>query len=126
LEKQNINIISSQIAERNHIFFEAEVDKLDKWADDKKIALELELKKLDIEIKTAKTNSRKILNLNDKLQVQKEIKQMEKKRNEMRQKLFEAQDDVEDKKDELIERVEAQLKQNATLSPLFTIRWKVV
>ena len=126
LEKQNINIISSQIAERNHIFFEAEVDKLDKWADDKKIALELELKKLDIEIKTAKTNSRKILNLNDKLQAQKEIKQMEKKRNEMRQKLFEAQDDVEDKKDELIERVEAQLKQNATLSPLFTIRWKVV
>ena len=91
-----------------------------------KIALELDLKKLDIDIKTAKTNAKKILNLDEKLKAQKLIKDMEKKRNEMRKKLFESQDQMEEKKEKLIDQVEAQLKQNATLTPLFTIRWKVI
>jgi hypothetical protein len=51
---------------------------------------------------------------------------MEKKRNEMRKKLYEAQDDVEGRKEKLIGQVEAQLKQKSKLDPLFTIRWKVV
>jgi len=124
-EKQTVNIISGRIAERNGEFFDAEVEKLDKWADDVKMGLELDLKKLDIDIKTSKTNSKKLLNLDEKLAAQKEIKNLEKKRNEMRKKLFETQDQVEDSKDKLIDRVEAQLKQNATLTPIFTIRWKV-
>jgi len=125
-EDQTVELISGQIAERNGEFFDAEVDKLDKWADDMKIALELDLKKLDIDIKTAKTNSKKILNLEEKLRMQKEIKDMEKKRNEMRKKFFEAQDEMEERKESLIDRVEAQLKQNAKLKPLFTIRWSVI
>ena len=51
---------------------------------------------------------------------------MEKKRNEMRKSLFETQDKVEENKENLIDRVEAQLKQNAKLTTLFTIRWKVI
>ncbi|HLB59288.1 DEAD/DEAH box helicase [Candidatus Peribacteria bacterium RIFCSPHIGHO2_02_FULL_52_16] len=125
-EDQTVTLISGQIAERNSDFFDVEVEKLDKWAEDVKKALELDLKKLDIDIKTAKTASKKILNLDEKLQVQKSIKDMEKKRNDMRKKLFESQDEVEEKKEGLIERVEAQLKQNATLEPLFTIRWRVI
>jgi len=125
-EEQSINLVSGQIAERNSEFFDAEVEKLDKWADDMKIALELDLKKLDIDIKTAKTNAKKILNLDEKLKAQISIKDMEKKRNEMRKKLFESQDEVEERKELLIEHVEARLKQNSTLTQLFTIRWKVI
>ncbi|MBT3348867.1 DEAD/DEAH box helicase [bacterium] len=125
-EDQVITLVSGQIAERNSEFFDAEVEKLDKWANDIKIALELDLKKLDIDIKVTKTSSRKILNLDEKLKIQKEIKDMEKKRNEMRKKLFEAQDEVEDRKENLIERVEAQLKQNSNLEQLFAIRWKII
>lgn len=124
-ETQTVTDISGQIAEKNSEFFDIEVEKLDKWADDMKIALELDLKKMDIDIKVAKTNSKKILNLDEKLKAQKAIKDMEKKRNEMRKKLFESQDQMEERKEKLIDQVEAQLKQNATLTPLFTIRWKV-
>lgn len=122
----SVSLIAGQIAERNSDFFDAEVDKLDKWADDVKMALELDLKKLDIDIKATKTSAKKILNLDEKLKVQKTIKDMEKKRNEMRKKLFQAQDEVEVKKENLIERVEAQLKQDSALMPLFNIRWKVI
>lgn len=126
LEQETINLITSRSAERNSEFFDNEVDKLDKWADDMKTALELDLKKLDIDIKTAKTLAKKNVNLDEKLKAQRSIKDMEKKRNEMRKKLYEAQDDVDTRKEELIARVEAQLKQRTSLTPLFTISWKVM
>ena len=126
LENQTIAMVSGRIAERNSEFFDNEVDKLDKWAEDMKKALELDLKKLDVDIKISKTNAKKILNLNEKLKAQRGIKDMEKKRNEMRKKLYEAQDDVEGRKEKLIGQVEAQLKQKSKIEPLFTIRWKVV
>ncbi|MBU1038975.1 DEAD/DEAH box helicase [Patescibacteria group bacterium] len=126
LEDQTVGIVSTRIAERNSEFFDNEVDKLDKWAEDMKKAVELDLKKLDVDIKISKTNAKKILNLDEKLKAQRGIKDMEKKRNEMRKKLYEAQDDVEGRKEKLIGEVEAQLKQKSKLESLFTIRWRVV
>ena len=124
--QKNISLVSTKIAEKNSDFFEYEVGKLDKWSDDVKIALELELKKMDIDLKTQKTNAKKIIKLEDKLNTYKIIKDMEKKRNEMRKKLFETQDNVDLRKDELITNVESRLKQNSKLETLFTIKWKVV
>lgn len=126
LEEKYVNITTGQIAERNSSFFDHEVDKLDNWADDVKKALELDLKKLDIDIKTAKTNAKKILNLDEKLSAQREIKDWEKRRNEMRKRLFETQDDVELRKEKLLESVESRLTQQSKLEPLFTIKWKIV
>jgi len=126
LEKEIMNDITARAAERNSEFFDDEVEKLDKWADDMKTALELELKKLDIDIKTAKTQAKRILNLEEKVKTQRGIKEMEKKRNEMRKKLYEAQDEVDTRKEDLIARVEAQLKQKTKLEPLFTLRWRLV
>ncbi|MEI6296493.1 MAG: SNF2-related protein [bacterium] len=126
LENQNISVISGQIMQRNAEFFDDEVDKLDNWSEDVKKALELDLRKLDIDIKAAKTNAKKIIDLDDKLKAQREIKDSEKKRNEMRRKLYEAQDEVELKKEDLLKKVEAQLKQRSKLEILFTISWKII
>ena len=126
LEKESVNTILSRSAERNSEFFDNEVDKLDKWADDMKKAIELDLKKLDIDIKASKTNAKKIVNLDEKVKEQRRIKDMEKKRKEMRKKLYDAQDDVDKRKEELLERIEAQLKQKTHLKSLFSIRWKII
>ncbi len=126
LEKRYIKIISGQTAERNGSFFDHEVDKLDNWAEDVKKALELEIRKFDIDIKTAKTNAKKIISLEEKLKAQKEIKDWEKKRNEMRKRLFETQDEVELNKEKLLASVEARLTQQSKLEPLYTIRWKII
>jgi len=126
LEQGSIAATSSQIADRNSEFFDDEMTKMDNWAEDVKKALELDLRKLDIDIKAAKTNAKKIVNLEEKLKAQRAIKDSEKKRNEMRKKLYEAQDEVEVKKEKLLETIEAQLKQRSTLKPLFTIRWKII
>lgn len=125
-EQEAINLINNRSAERNSEFFDDEVDKLDKWADDVKKALEIDLKRLDIDIKTAKTNAKKIIELDEKVKAQRQIKDMEKKRNEMRRKLYESQDDVDSRKENLIARVEAQLKQKTKIESLFAMRWRII
>ena len=57
-EKQNL---LNDIELRNNKFFDEEMDKLERWAKDLKESLELKLRQMDIDIKTMKTESRKIL-----------------------------------------------------------------
>jgi len=100
------------------------MEKLDKWADVKS-SIELELKELDRDIKARKTEAKKILNLEEKVKAQRQIKEMEKRRNELRQNLYQAQDEVDGRKESLINEIEARLKQKIEESELFTVRWSV-
>ncbi|GAW68748.1 DEAD/DEAH box helicase [Geoanaerobacter pelophilus] len=111
------------ISSRNSAFFDDEMEKLEKWAEDLKSGLEFELKELDREIKCLKTESKKILKLEDKLKAQKDIKELEKKRGTQRRTLFDAQDEIDKRKEGLIEGVEARLMQQITSRQLFAIRW---
>ena len=125
-EKDSISRITTQIAERNSSFFDDEVDKLDKWSEDIKRSLEIELKQLDQEIKAKKTESKKLLLLEEKVKAQRQIKEFEKKRKEKRRRLFEEQDNVEERKETLINSVETRLKQKVKVEELFRIKWRVV
>lgn len=124
-ERQKLEIIDN-IAVRNAKFFDEEIDKVDKWADDLKAGLEFELKELDKEIKCLKTEAKKIVKLEDKLEAQRVIKELEKKRNAKRRSLYEAQDEVDQKKEELIAGVEGRLKQTISIEELFTIKWQII
>jgi adenine-specific DNA-methyltransferase len=115
--------IIDDISTRNSSFFDEEMEKLEKWAEDLKSGLEYELKEMDREIKFLKTESKKILKLEEKLKAQKEIKELEKKRNTKRRTLFEAQDEIDTRKEGLIEGVEARLRQQIKEQELFKIRW---
>jgi len=123
-EKERQEILKEN-SERNSGYFDQEIDKLDKWSEDMKTSLEIELKETDKEIKTKKTESKKILNLEEKVKAQRQIKEMEKKRNELRMNLFKAQDEVEKKKENLLEEIELRLKQKISTNELFTIHWKI-
>jgi superfamily II DNA/RNA helicase len=113
-------------SERNAGFFDEELTKLEKWAEDKKSSLEIELKHLDLEIKIKKAEARKLLKLDEKVKMQREIKEMEKRRNELRMNLYQHQDDVDQRKENLISDIEDRLKQQTSISELFTIRWAIL
>lgn len=112
--------------QRNSTYFDDELEKLDNWAEDKKNSLEIELKELDKEIKMRKTEAKKILNLEEKVKAQREIKEMEKKRSELRLELFKSQDEIDNAKENLISEIEKRLKQNTVLNPLFLIKWSLI
>ncbi|WP_437510575.1 SNF2-related protein [Sorangium sp. So ce1099] len=113
------------LQERNENFFREEEEKLDRWADDVKFGLERELRDLDTQIKAAKKASKSAVALADKLEAQKLIRTLEAKRNTKRRQLFEAQDDVDRKRAELIEGIERQLETKTTVEPIFTLRWSL-
>lgn len=113
-------------SERNRNFFDIEMDKLDQWADDMKISLEKEIKDLDAEIKLRKAEAKKMLNLETKVSAQRIIKDMEKKRNEKRQLLYTAQDEIDEKKENLLTDIEKLLKQKIEQKEVFTIKWKII
>jgi superfamily II DNA or RNA helicase len=108
---------------KNGKFFDQEYDKLEHWADDMKISLERELQDLDGEIKIKKMEARKSTDLKTKVQAQRTVKDLEKLRSEKRKRLFEAQDDIEQKKESLLAAVEKQLEQRHQAKELFTFKW---
>jgi ERCC4-related helicase len=118
--------ILQETVTRNAGFFDTEMGKLEKWAEDIKSSLEIELKELDKEIKFRKTDAKKIPNLEEKVSAQRHIKELEKKRNTLRMNLYQAQDEVDVRKEKLIEDIEARLKQKLERNELFLIRWKII
>ena len=110
---------------RNETFFDAESDKLDRWADDLKDNLERELKNIEVEIREAKKAKRLAADLQSKIDAQKQINELEQQRNHKKRSLFDAQDDIEERKDSLIADVEARLQQRTARQEVFTIRWGV-
>lgn len=112
-----------EIETRNGQYFEEEVDKLDRWAEDVKFSLERELKDLDAEIRAARKESKTKVALAEKLEAQRRVKSLEQRRTTKRRQLFDAHDEVDRKRSRIIEEIERQLETNAERETLFTIRW---
>ncbi|MEN8132260.1 MAG: SNF2-related protein [Pseudomonadota bacterium] len=111
---------------RNLSYFEQEVQKLDSWSDDLKVGLEQEIKEIDREIKEVRRTAAAAPTLEEKLNWQKQQRELEQKRNKLRRELFDRQDEVEEKRNELINELEKQLTQRAEEKELFVIEWELV
>ena len=118
--------IRRRISERNAAFFEEEAAKLDSWADDLKVALEREIKELDRQIKEARRAASATLTLEVKLEGQKQVRTLEGQRNSKRRALFDAQDEIDHRREQLIAAIEGKLKQGITLTNLFQVRWRLI
>jgi len=125
LTTERQSAIQRAVKERNTRFFEIEVDKLEGWADDLKLGLEREIKELDRQIKEARRAATSALNLEEKLAGQKKIKSLEGQRNEKRRTLFDAQDQVDRQREELIAAIEGKLAQRIEHREIFSIRWNI-
>ncbi|HVQ39139.1 MAG TPA: helicase-related protein, partial [Pyrinomonadaceae bacterium] len=117
--------VQKTISERNSRFFETEAEKLEGWADDLKLGLEREIKDFDRQIKETRRAATAALTLEEKLTGQKQIKALEAQRSQKRRSLFDAQDDVEARRDAFIQSLEAKLDQRTQNEALFCIRWRL-
>ncbi len=129
LEKQvaeRQDAIRRQISRRNADFFEIEVDKLDSWAEDLKVGLEREIKEFDRQIKEARKAAVAALTLEEKLAGQKQIKAIEAERGKRRRALFDAQDEIDRRREQLITEIEGKLQQRVSQELLCSIRWTLL
>lgn len=118
--------ILTEISERNAKVFEAEIAKLEAWSDDRKVMLEREIKEYDRKIKEARRSALAAVTLEEKVAAQKEVKNLERERTEKRRALFQAQDEIDSQRDNIIRDTEDRMEHKESLSEVFCVRWSIV
>ena len=110
----------------NHIYFNEELDKLDYWAEDLKNGLELDLKKIDKDIRGLDRQSKKMVSLQEKLEFQKQKATLEKRRTKKRHELYNAQEEIDKKRNTLIKQIEKQMHDTSHhVAELFRVQWRL-
>ena len=124
-ESQKAEILrqNAQNAEKE---FDAEVEKLESWSNDRKNALEIKLKEMDKKIRELKKTSRQPHTLEEKIELQRQQKSLDTERMNMRRKLFEAQDAIDVERDKLIKNAEKSLQKPVKSKIIFAIDWRIV
>lgn len=117
--------IAKSLEENSRHFNEAR-ERLEKWAEDMVTAAELELKQTKKQIKLLNREARLAINIERQQKIQKEIRNLEKKKRKQRREIFDLEDQIEEKRDTLIEALEKQLSQKTESADLFSVRWEVV
>ena len=118
--------ILTELAERQASWFDQEIDKFDRWAEDQRHALRTDLKDMDSRLKDLKKQARTAGALPEKLALQRKAKELESRRDDAWRAYDDSSKDVENKKDELLDQVEARLHTETSTEKLFTVRWELV
>lgn len=116
----------SRSLECNNRHFQEERERLEKWADDLVLAAEKELADTKAQIKALNRQARQATTTEEQHAVQMRIRDLEKRQRRQRQKIFDVEDEINAKRDELIDQLEKRMAQRTTTETLFTIRWSVV
>ena len=118
-------VLLEEMSLRNSHWFDLEMDKLDTWADDRRTSLKKELEELDLTIKETRRAARSAPNLPEKLNLQRELRKVEEKRESAWRNYDVSSREIEKQKDELLDEISHKLKEEASLKLLFTIRWSI-
>lgn len=119
--------VALNTAQSRHAALLAEEErKLDNWADDLKIGLEGEIREIDRLVADARRLATASLTLEQKLEAQKAVRSLEQQRNQKRKNLFDAQDQIDIRRGDLIAGIEARLTANVSKRQLFICRWRIV
>jgi superfamily II DNA or RNA helicase len=113
------------ISEKQGQWFDEEMDKLDRWAEDKRTGLKADLREHDDTLRTLKREARQAASLPDKLAFQKRIKLTEASREEAWRAYDNEAGTVEKAKDAIIDDVEARLAYTHTITRILTVRFTI-
>ena len=118
--------ILNDIANKQSLWFDEEIEKLNFWAEDKRKGLKADLKELDEQIGILKKEARFAATLPDKLNIQKKLRDLEKNRDIAWKEYDESAKIIDADKEKLLDTVEDRLKQTMEEKTLFAIGWSLV
>lgn len=107
----------------NARYYDLETDKLDRWAEDRRVALDLRVKQLDADIKATRKALRQLVTLQDKLDAKRALQKLERERDEAMLAYHAEKKTIEAEEDRLLAEVEAALQLTTHRERLFAIRW---
>ena len=124
--KRHQQAVLSRIMEANNRFFQAERDKLEKWADDKILAVEQALADTKAKFRGLKREARQAETVEQQKEIQVKIRDLERKQRRQRQQIFDAEDEILEKRDALIDALEKRMTRKTEIQRLFAVRWHIV
>ena len=125
-EKEVIKNITSESKEVNQQYFVMEMDKLEHWAEDLKISLEKQRKAIKSEIGLMRKEYRSAQQLEQKVVLQRKIRNLEQKESKLRREINELEDQIDTKKELLIDEIEKRLDAQSEIKELFTVKRKII
>ena len=115
----------SRSLELNSTHFHEAREKLEKWADDMVLSAEKALLDTKDQIKALRREARQAVTLAQQHEIQEKVQRLERQQRRQRQEIFRAEDEIMEKRDQLVDSLERRLTQRAETETLFTIRWGV-
>lgn len=120
------NTATGDIKRRNSKYFNNELERIEKWADDMKNSLKVALSDIEEEIRLKKNEAKAEIELDRKLELMEEVRDLEKKQSKLQLEFYTSRTQIDDEKDELIKKISACKNRLEEETDLFTIRWKIV
>ncbi|EPR44206.1 SNF2-related protein [Desulfovibrio sp. X2] len=117
--------LAKSLEENSRHFFKAR-DQLDKWAEDMEMAAQKELDDTKRQIRDLQRRSRQAPTIEEQHGLQEKIAKLERKKRTLRERIFDIEDEIAEKRDHLVESLEKRMQQKTTVTPVFTIRWSVI
>ena len=127
--EQNLTTQKNQIIAQRQLrdmdLFTIEMTKLDRWADDQRLALQTELRELEQDIRLRRNLARQSVTLAERVKEQRHITDLERKLADKRFRLHGEEDNIEIKKNKFLDDTEKKLETHIEQINLFSLRWKV-
>ena len=103
-----------------------EIQKFEKWANDRITGSEQELKDVKKKIQELERGTRQEgINADDLLEIQKKIRALDRKKSKLRREIFDVEDQILAERDDMIEEAEGKLNRTTTEQEIFTIEWEL-
>jgi hypothetical protein len=123
-ERHILATINRSLEENSRHFNEAR-EQLEKWAEDMELAAQKELVDMKNQINAMNRQARQAATVQEQHDIQEKIRQLEQKKRRLRQKIFDIEDEIIIKRDQLIDGLEKRMQQKTQTTPLYTIQWRV-
>ena len=115
--------LTVQIEERNKALLDAEILHIEKWAEDQQLTLENELKDIKTKIKEKKRLLSRSENAQQTMTLEKDLNTLTRQQKRKRAEIFNLEDEIEEKRDGMIDKVKAFIQQHITEEELFCVHW---
>lgn len=116
----------SRSLDANSQHFRKACERIDKWAEDVVKAAEKALEDAKAEIRALRNQVRMAPSLQEQHTLQEQLRDAEKRKRKARNRINDTEDEVDEKRNDIITALEHRLTQDTQNEALFTIRWKVV
>jgi superfamily II DNA or RNA helicase len=124
--EQHAKATLNRSLDANNKHFASARERLERWAEDKVFAAEKALKDTKEQIKAVRREARAATTLEEEAAIQAKLQELERRQRKQRQEIFNQEDEVADKRDELIANLQKRLSRGHSVESLFTVRWAVV